>query len=498
MKPVPQFRWTDCLWFLFIVVLAGGARGWYFYECLDNGKGAAPFVVQEPSPGARVSPGTKLNGNEQPTEMDHLIRNLDHQNGFTSTPPLYDLDEEVETAHISPGYPWMIYLVSPLVYDSDGGEDFAMVLFIVRLAQCIIGALTAGLYFAFARSAFRSLSVALVAGTFCAVNPFGIINCGELSDGVLSSFLLAMCLLSGTHAGKTGGPVASLIFGLSLAGSALVRAAMLPFAFVGLLWFVGRCRNLQRGWLCALLAVLGFANGMAPWMVRNYQVFGDVVPVVNSAYVHLWMGNNPKATGVVDNQLKIVDVDPTKSNSISIEDTLTNKRLAKLKTKTIENDSGEKVTSPTKQTERYALLAEDTWDYVRTHPTETVQTRARNTVFFFLGREMFNGSPFQRGQDSSHTPELLVKNYDMIMSSVLLAMFLLGILGWRWSYASSRNAGGLAAVAVVFVSLPYILGHVTPLWGPRLPLDGILLSYCAVGVMSVLTNFRSPSSTRTM
>src|SRR5262249_26448705 len=75
------------------------------------------------------------------------------------------------------------------------------------------------------------------------------------------------------------------------------RAATLPFGFAALAWFLWRTRILPRGWLCALLAFLGFANGLAPWTVRNVQVFGEPVPVVDSAYYHLWIGNNPHATG---------------------------------------------------------------------------------------------------------------------------------------------------------------------------------------------------------
>src|SRR5262249_19131582 len=71
----------------------------------------------------------------------------------------------------------------------------------------------------------------------------------------------------------------------------------LPFSFVALVWFLLRSRTEPRGWLCALLAFLGFANGLAPWTVRNYQTFGEPVPVVDSVYLDLWVGNNPDADG---------------------------------------------------------------------------------------------------------------------------------------------------------------------------------------------------------
>ena len=37
----------------------------------------------------------------------------------------------------------------------------------------------------------------------------------------------------------------------------------------------------------AIVALLGLANGLAPWAVRNWRVFEDPTPVVSSAYLHL-------------------------------------------------------------------------------------------------------------------------------------------------------------------------------------------------------------------
>ena len=108
---------------------------------------------------------------------------------------------------------------------------------------------------------------------------------------------MSLVMFAGARAGQTGGPFASLLYGLGLAATALVRAALLPFAFVGLAWFLLRSRTLPGGWLAALLAFLGFVIGVAPWTVRNWQQFGEPVAIVDSAYVHLWMGNNPKADG---------------------------------------------------------------------------------------------------------------------------------------------------------------------------------------------------------
>ena len=86
-------------------------------------------------------------------------------------------------------------------------------------------------------------------------------------------------------AARTGEALSSLLFGLTLAGVALVRAAFFPFALVGLLWFVWKSRDLARGWFAALLAVLGFVNGVGPWCVRNYQIFHDGFEVTGNSVI---------------------------------------------------------------------------------------------------------------------------------------------------------------------------------------------------------------------
>ena len=169
--------------------------------------------------------------------------------------------------------------------------------FTVRWIQVGLGALTAAFYFLFARRAFRSLAVGTLAGLFAALHPFWVVEVANIDDGTLASFALALCLLLASQAGEKGGALTSLLLGGSLAGLALVRAAYLPFAFVMLVWFLLRSRTLRLGWLCALCAFLGFGAALAPWTVRNYQEFNEPVPVVTSTYLHLWVGNNPKATG---------------------------------------------------------------------------------------------------------------------------------------------------------------------------------------------------------
>jgi hypothetical protein len=69
-------------------------------------------------------------------------------------------------------------------------------------------------------------------------------------------------------------------------------------------------------------------------------------------------------------------------------------------------------------------------------------------------------------------------------------MLLLGVLGWRWTFAWRTEAQPLA-VAVMWVPLPYLLSHAEGLCGPRLPLDGVLLCYSAFVLACLAPNLAS-------
>jgi 4-amino-4-deoxy-L-arabinose transferase-like glycosyltransferase len=452
---------VDLLWFVLVVMLAAGTRFWYLSECLDGATAEQePFLVQIPSPHVEHTDFEHLGKEDEQTELDVLVHHIAEDDLFVGMAPLGP-DEE-NTAHIAPGYPWVV----ALMYRFAGEQEVVPK---IRWVQCGLGALTAGLYFVFARLAFGNLLVALLTGLLCAVHPFWIINTGQVADGVLTSLLLAGCLVLGTRAGKAGDAIAGLLFGLTLAGLVLVRAALLPFAVAGLLWFMLRCRSLPRGWFLALLAVLGFLNGAAPWVVRNYQTFGDIVPVADSTWLHVWIGNNPKATGAeLDHEI--------------MEQVLGPKRLKELHDEPV-------------QSRRYPMLAVDVGEFVTEYPAKALRNRIAAGLSFFLGQDWF--STVAPGDNIRSTdaapPAWLVTYYPEIVNGLLLGMLGLALLGWRWSHVW-RGHTALATLAVLWITLPYLLSHASTLWGPRLPLDGILLCYSAFALVYLIPGLRGAIS----
>jgi 4-amino-4-deoxy-L-arabinose transferase-like glycosyltransferase len=454
MNTPPSLRFGDVLQLSLVVALAATLRIGYLQVAADSGRAAPPFVVQ--SIAAKVEPAgdPEQRGKEPASEFDTLVHNLAEKQSFAAVAPLSDKEES--TAHVAPGYYWLVAQLSR--FEPSFGA-------MVRWAQCGLGALTAGCLFLFARRAFGNWLVAFLAGLLAAFHPFWIVNTAELSDGVLTTFLLAAVLLLGTRGSQSGGAFTSLLFGLGLAALAMVRAATLPFAFVGLIWFLYHCKNVRHGWFNAILAVLGFANGLAPWAVRNWNAFHEPVPVVSSAYLHFWIGNNASATG-------------GPLDEAALRKTLLPDRLHSL-------------LDESNQAKRYASLGRDAVQEIARDPGATVTRRWQAGLKFIVGDEWFPTRhispelPADAAADAPAVPDWLATNLELCLQGSLLVLMALGLLGWRWSFAWKSNAR-LATLAFLWLPLPYILGHAESLSGPRLPWDALLICFSAYALACCL------------
>lgn len=435
-----RFSAADLLLLVLVVAAAGAARGWYLSACCANATTEGPFRVQD----------------DWHAERDELVANLRDRGEFTARAPLAAGDEK--TAHTSFVYPWLLSAVDR------AASDLAISYQRVRWGQAALGALAAGLYFLFARRAFRSGAVALLAGLFCALHPYWVVNVAEISDGVLASFLLALCLFLGVRAGQRGGALTSLLYGLGLAALASVRPALLPFAFVAALWFLWRCQRLASGWMYAVLGFLGFVMGLTPWLTRNFETFRDVTPIVDSAFLHLWEGNNPRATGgpqtEEDMRRALDDIKPGRADELT--------RMS--------------------QPERYRSLAHDVADEVSRMPGTTCQRRLRAAVGFFVGDQWLTDSRLVGEYPPllAESPEWIERAAPALFAGSLLFMLVAGAVGWRWSYAWRLDAMP-SSLAPFWVLLPYLLTHSEALQGPRLPLDGVLLCYAALTLVALVS-----------
>jgi hypothetical protein len=457
MTDLRRFGVADTALLVLVLALAGGARAGYLIKLCDKGQTAGPLRVQDvrpPSPGA----GGR-------TELQEIIEGLRTSNAYRSRAAVQTPGQLVDTARIAPGYPWVVGLLARVV-DRDGTDNERLETY-VRWGQCALGTLTAGLYFLFARRAFGNLFVAALTGIFCAVHPFWVINTATIDDGVLASFLLSTVLFFAVRGVQASGAFSSLLYGLALAALALTRAALLPFSVVAFLWFLLRCRSVPRGWLCALLAFLGFANGLTPWAVYNWQRFREVMPIVESPYADLWEGNRPGATG----------------GPASDEDWGVIRRQLSGGSGTGQGGAAVPASLTRKQT--YDYLADKIQTEVQRNQVETVNRRLAAGLFFFFGERWFHDHQFAEDSVSQSTPEWFIQSYPGVLAGTMLGMLVLGVLGWRWTYGWRLTAMP-SSLALMWIPLPYILGHAEALAGARLPLDGILLCYAAFAIGCLL------------
>jgi 4-amino-4-deoxy-L-arabinose transferase-like glycosyltransferase len=463
MTEMPRLKLLDLLLACVVLFTAAGVRVGYVWFFADQGHGVGPLKVQDPRPTLKALPeGAVTLTGSPPNELDALAYQLKENQAFQAQAPLGN--DMKSTAYTTPGYPGMLCLVE--ILGEKANLDAAGMAASVRWFQCALGSLTALLYFFFARRAFRSLLAGFLAGILCALYPFWIINTAEIDDGVLTTFLLALAITLGARAGQEGAALSSLLYGLTLAGLALVRATMLPFTFAAELWFLLRCRSLPRGWLYAFLAFLGFANGLGAWTVRNYQQVGDIMPIVDSTHLHLWMGNSPGAKGGPQTDRDVIN---TLAKAREEEPKDTERKLAELSEK-----------------DRYNSLAWDVFKQVREDPANTFQRRIRATLLFLIGDQWYQWN--EAGQSSQDLPAWFTGSYPAVLSATLFGLLLLGGIGWRWSYAW-RWESLPASLAVFWIPLPYILGHAESLHGPRLPLDGVLLCYAALALICLVPGF---------
>jgi 4-amino-4-deoxy-L-arabinose transferase-like glycosyltransferase len=438
MKDVRRFTALDALLLLLVLAVAGAGRAWYLSACCRQGTDEGPYQVQD----------------AWQEERDTLVHSLSESRRLVSKAPLAAGEEK--TAHASFVYPLILSAL-----DQSAG-DLAVTYQRMRWLQVGLGALTAALYYLIARRAFQRRFTALVAGLLCAAYPFWIVNTAEVNDGVLASLLLALCLFLGIRGGQQGGALTSLFYGIALAALGSLRIAYLLFAFVAILWFLRRSSQLPRGWMYALVAVLGFVCGLFPWFAQTYRSFGDVSTMASAPLLHFWIGNNSQATGGPQ-------TDATMTEALAGHDPDI----------TALHQMG--------QAERYRTLARAGWNEMFANPGATWQRRMRAAIAFLVGDNWLRTGQLVGHETTGQEdiPDWLSRSATALFAGSLLVMLVLGVIGWRWS-AVWRYEAMPTSLAAFWIFLPYLLTHAESFHGPRLPLDGVLLCYTALVICSLV------------
>ncbi|MAS36912.1 MAG: hypothetical protein CL610_23110 [Anaerolineaceae bacterium] len=138
--------------------------------------------------------------------------------------------------------------------------------------------------------------VGALAGFLYAFYPYLIFQNLTLIDTpffmfLLHAFVLLMVLLRERASLDRGTWGLALLGGLVLGLSVLSRPITPPLAVLVAVWFLFRL-NLWQTILRLLPVAVMSALVLAPWIVRNYQVFDAFVPMTTTSGANFWQGNS--------------------------------------------------------------------------------------------------------------------------------------------------------------------------------------------------------------
>ena len=209
----------------------------------------------------------------------------------------------------APLYPYFL----GLIYSAFGRD-----LFIVRVCQAIVGALSCATLSLAAERLF-SRRVGLIAGLALGLYAPAIFFDALIQKTVLDVFFLCLALfilsrlVNSPHEHGIGPDVRGralvwMCLGIVLGGLGLVRENALVFVAVILVWIAARQRpagtHAGRGWtrtraraIEAAALVLGVAVVLAPVAARNYAIGGGLYVTTSQFGPNFYIGNNPRSDG---------------------------------------------------------------------------------------------------------------------------------------------------------------------------------------------------------
>lgn len=214
-------------------------------------------------------------------EYDQYAWNLANGRGYRGiSPDVSDTDHL--TAYRPPGLP----LVWAGLYSVFGHNHS-----VVRVADCLWGALTCLVVLSIGRRCFNS-RVGWLAALVWTVWPLSLLYCSQLLSEPLttlcfSSYLFACLCFAAQPSGKR-----ALVAGTLLGATLLIHPTKLFMLPLALVWAFWQFRDNRRAmWLaggipiCALIALI-------PWTARNYYVFGEFIPFSTMGGSALLQANN--------------------------------------------------------------------------------------------------------------------------------------------------------------------------------------------------------------
>lgn len=386
-----------------------------------------------------------------PFVLDHwafglVARSLVTGHGFSSV----FAPTGAPTAVLPPVYTFLLAGIFKIL----GIESTASVIAALSL-NSLFSALTCIPVFLLAREAFGE-RVAKWAGWGWVFSPYGVYYGADWAwSTCLLTFELACLFLYAWRMEKSCRRGDWLIFGALCGVAALtepVALAVLPF--LGL-WTLYRRARLHQPWKIQLFAcALAGIVVLAPWLVRNYEVFHRFIPVRSGFGLEFYMGNNGYSTRWVNSALH-----PNHSDAELAE----YERVGEMAYMDHKLRQGK--------------------DYVRSHPGWFVWMTGRRIVYMWTGYWSFDREYLK--DEPLDPPNIFVNTI----------MTILGLLGLRRVFQRDWSLGVRFAIVLFFFPLTYYVTHPDTYYFR--PVDPLIVVLAAVAIAG-RTMSRYPMSRRTM
>jgi len=214
-------------------------------------------------------------------EIDTYAWNLAQGNGYRGMSP--DMpDRNHLTAYRPPG----ASLLAAGIYRLFGHRYDA-----VRLVHCLLGVGSIWLTFRVGRRLFGA-AIGLTAAAILALYPMAVLQSTELMSEPLGVFLFLAFIDQTLQFAYAPTWRRSVFAGLMLGAALLTRANYAPMLPLLVFWLIWQFRSDWRRVLCGMAIPIAAVLCLAPWTMRNYQIFSEFVPLSTSGGSALLQGNN--------------------------------------------------------------------------------------------------------------------------------------------------------------------------------------------------------------
>ncbi len=229
----------------------------------------------------------KINPVVDSQAYNSIAQNLLEGNGFREDANAsYEFDTSIVRA--GPGYEFFLAGVYKVF-----GYNFG----VVWVIQALLHGLTVLLIFFTSRLVFKNKlynnTIALLASAAFAFHPDLIeISAMILTETLYLFFTVLVVYLFVLHYHNPKKLILSVLLGIVLGVGLLSRPPLLLFIPIIAIWFATK-----RNWRGLLAFIVATTIVLLPWVVRNYQIYNQIILTTMVAEYNIWIGNTLLSTG---------------------------------------------------------------------------------------------------------------------------------------------------------------------------------------------------------